>query len=289
MRRSFEQTEALSSQAGWVGEGLARLAGRIVARRPLERAVFTFVSKTLARSPKHRLYFAAYVGVGCAFVVEGLVTLAANRRLAPGGGGGDAAGPSAALLSIPLVLSFFALSGMRVVFPIPAELRANWIFRLTEGDDRQRGQCLAGVRKAMLVYAAGPLFGALLPVYALLWGWRVALVELGFGVTLSLALVELLLLGFYKIPFTCSFLPGKANITLLGVFYGFAFSTYAYSMASLEAWMLQHPVSLIFFFALAAGGLIWLVAYRNRLVEAGGAFLYEDLPEPAVRELNLND
>ena len=116
-----------------------------------------------------------------------------------------------------------------------------------------------------------------------------ALVELAFGVILSLALVELLMLRFYKMPFTCSFLPGKANITLLGVFYWFAFTTYAYSMASLEAWMLARPALVIVFFALAIPALGWLVAYRNRLLDEGIAFAYEDAPEPAVRQLNLSE
>ena len=56
---------------------------------------------------------------------------------------------------------------------------------------------------------------------------------------LSLILVELLLLNFRKIPFTCSYQPGKANITVLGVFYWFAFTTYAYTMATFERWLLQ--------------------------------------------------
>lgn len=283
VRRSFEQTDAVRAGPGRARAALGRLADRFLVPRPLERAVFYFVSKTLARSARHRLYFAAYVGVGCAFVVEGLVTLLAGRRAAPA----DSGGPGAALLSIPLVLSFFALSGMRVVFPLPADLRANWIFQLTEGHNRQ--ECLAGARKAMLVWTVGPLFLALLPVYGLVWGWRTALVELAFGVILSVALVELLMLKFHKIPFTCSFLPGKANITLLGLCYWFAFTTYAYSMASLEAWMLGHPAGLALFFGLAVPALIWLVAYRNSLLEAGVAFAYEDVPEPAVRRLNLDE
>ena len=94
---------------------------------------------------------------------------------------------------------------------------------------------------------------------------------------------------FLKIPFTCSFLPGKANITVLGVFYWFAFTTYAYTMASLEAWMLRHPLSLPFFFGLAIPALAGLVAYRNRILDEGFTFTYEDDPEPAVRRLNLND
>ena len=39
--------------------------------------------------------------------------------------------------------------------------------------------------------------------------------HLAYGVTLSLLLVELMFLGFRKIPFTCAHLPGKVNLTFL--------------------------------------------------------------------------
>jgi len=49
------------------------------------------------------------------------------------------------------------------------------------------------------------------------------------------------------------------------------------------------PPSLPFFFGLAIPALAGLVAYRNRILDEGFTFTYEDDPEPAVRSLNLND
>ena len=64
----------------------------------------------------------------------------------------------------------------------------------------------------MLALAICPVLLGLLPAHALLWGWRVAGAHLVFGLVLSALLVELLLLNFDKIPFTCTYLPGKANV-----------------------------------------------------------------------------
>lgn len=303
-RRKIEQTADEAAEPGWM-EGLAGwVADRLVARKSIEQAVFHFVGTTIARSPKQRLYLAAYVGVGFAVVTEGLVALltasphtgrgpgaalasTVGPLASPPGLASALASPNAALLSIPLVLSFFVLSGMRVVFPLPAELPANWIFQLTENERRR--ECLAGVRKSMVVWGIVPLSVLLWPVCAFFWGWRVATLELAFAATLSLILIELLLLRFFKIPFTCSYLPGKANITLLGVFYWLGFSTYAYTMASLEAWLLQHLVGWAIFYSLSLAIWAWLVRYRNQGLDAGFVLAYEDNMEPAVRALKLNE
>lgn len=168
--------------------------------------------------------------------------------------------PNQALLAIPMILLFFLLSGMRMVFTIPAELRANWVFQLTK--DESWLDCCKGARKAM-VLSAVLLLLLLFPFYAVLWGWQVALQHLIFGLMLSLILVELLLMNFRKVPFTCSYQPGKAYITVLGVFYWFAFTTYAYTMATLERWLLKDGVRWIVFISLLLVVLAGLILWRK--------------------------
>ncbi len=87
-------------------------------QNPLQRATFRFTLKTMRQSPKHRLILAAYVGTGLAIVLEEIVTLSFR------GGEQWRQARQIALLSLPLVISFFLLSGMRFVFNIPSELRA---------------------------------------------------------------------------------------------------------------------------------------------------------------------
>ncbi|HSB16810.1 MAG TPA: hypothetical protein VLE22_20330 [Bryobacteraceae bacterium] len=141
------------------------------------------------------------MGVGVALVLGG----AAVILLSASGGK-----PAPALLSVQLVLSFFVVSGMRFAFTVPAELHANWLFQAAEPSETAR--CRSGVRRAMLALAVCLVLLALLPAHALLWGWQFAGAHLAYGLVLSVLLIELLLWNFEKIPITCSYLPGKANV-----------------------------------------------------------------------------
>jgi hypothetical protein len=194
--------------------------------------------------------------------------------------------PAASLLSVPLVLSFFLLSGMRFVFTLPAELRANWVFQLSDADGRK--ECLAGVRKAMFAFGITPLLLSLFPVYVFLWGWSGAIFHSFYDAVLSLLLIEVLLFRFHKIPFTCSYLPGKANITGLWFVYGIGFATYAYSMATLEARILQDGWRMALGYLLGALAVMLVYLYRNRALSEGFNLVFEEQPEPAVRTLNLS-
>jgi hypothetical protein len=254
----------------------------LVLRKPLERAIYFFVTNSVMRSSKHRLYLAAYVGAGAALAAFGILQMLPYRE--------DLSvrsflfQPNTALLAIPLILSFFLLSGMRIVFAIPAELHANWVFQIAE--DEKRLDCWAGVRKVMIVRAM-LLLVALFPVYAVLWGWAPAVQQLVFSLVLSLILIELLLTNFRKIPFTCSYQPGKANITVRGIFYCFAFTTYAYTMATLELWLLRDDARWVGFLVLMLVVLGGIVVWRKTLPLEGSAIVYEDAPNPEIQTLGL--
>lgn len=157
---------------------------------------------------------------------------------------------------------------------------------MTENQNRQA--CLAGVRKSMFALVIVPLFAALLPFYIVMWDLERALLQTVFGVTMSWILVEVLLLNFRKIPFTCTFLPGKANITMFGVLYFLAFTTYAYTMAAVESFLLVSPFRMAIFVALAAPVLWRLIAFRNQLLGESTGFVFEDKREPAVQTLDLS-
>jgi hypothetical protein len=280
VKRSLESEEIFDVVPSRISTWLCAFADRFVVHQPLEQASFYFTGKTIFRSRKHWLYLSAYVGVGFALVLQGLMG-AMSRH------GNPAIGQqSPTLLSIPLILSFFLLSGMRFVFTLPAELKANWVFQLSEADGRK--ECLSGVRKAMFVFGVLPLFAALLPAYVFLWGWAAASFQTFFDIVLSLLLIELLLLKFHKIPFTCSFLPGKANITAYWFLYWLAFATYAYTMASIETWALHDPIRMAGLYLAGAIAVGVAYFYRNRLLDEGFTLIFEDEPEPVVRTLNLS-
>ncbi|MBM3747355.1 MAG: hypothetical protein FJW34_16335 [Acidobacteria bacterium] len=281
VRRSLEAVELAPEKSSRRTEWVSSLVNRLLVRRPTERACFHFILKTMARSRHHRLFLAGYLGVGLAYVAEAVV------RLVIQGGPGQLFQPSPVMLAVSLVLLFFVLVGMRVLFTVPAELHANWIFQLTEHRDRR--PYLAAVRKAVLAVGVAPLVAVGLLGYALLWGWAPALKHALYCLLLALLLMEGLLLGFRKIPFTCSYLPGKANLKVMWPFYWVGFSLYAVSTAGLEAWLWRTPWRFAAFVVAAAAALAVLVALRRRRVRRGLELVYEEAPEPTVRTLDLQE
>ena len=279
VKRSLESADAFSAEPSAAELIMGRLLDRFILRDCLQQASFYFIWKTLVRSRRHKLFFAAYAAAGCALVFEGLAVLVAR------GGNSWMHHPIPELLPAPLVLSFFILVGMRHVFAVPAELRANWMFRVCDRGEARR--CLAGVRKAMIVLGVIPLFALLLPLHVVLWGWRPAALHILFGTVVSLLLVEALLVNFEKFPFACSYLPGKANLKVSWPLYLFSFTTYISVMLTLEYWMLSRPVRFLWLAAVALAVLGALAVYRRRVIGHELALVYDEQPEPLVRTLNL--
>jgi hypothetical protein len=173
---------------------------------------------------------------------------------------------------------------LRAAFNFPAELGANWAFQIAGGNHAR--DCLAGVRKWIVLCGIGPLFLLLAPLELAFFAWPVALFHLAFGVTLSVLLVEIMFFGFQKIPFTCAYFPGKINLVFLGVIYVFGFSLYSGVMASLEARLIEVPIAAAAFFFGAACAALLLSRWQDR-ADAETALEYLDDGDPTVRTLGL--
>jgi hypothetical protein len=277
--RSLESADEFSTVPSAAERWVSGLLDRLVVRDRLQQAAFYFIWKTLTRSRRHKLLFAAYVAAGCALIFEGLAVLVAR------GGNSWMYRPEPELLPAPLILAFFVLCGMRHVFAVPAELRANWVFQVSDRGGGRR--CLAGVKKAMIVLGVVPLFALLLPLHVVFWGWRTTLLHMLFGTVVSLLLVDALLVSFEKFPFTCSYLPGKANLKVSWPIYLFGFTTYISVFVTLEYWMLQRPIRFVWLAAVIVLVGLALALYRWRVIGRDVALVFDDQPEPMVRTLNL--
>jgi hypothetical protein len=149
---------------------------------------------------------------------------------------------------------------MRAIFDFPAELQANWIFQVA--DAGRARELLNGVHKAMLALGVIPVLLVLLPFYLAIAGWAFTAIHLAFSLTLVLFLMEFLLLDFRKLPFTCTYLPGKANLKLRWPIYFFGFTTYAFTFTQMERWLLLNPERLFGFFLVTLLLLMSIKAYR---------------------------
>ena len=89
----------------------------LVFRTPFQRAGYRFVIKTLLRNETHALALGGFLALGAVFASQALFS-AFNGKGIP-------QFPTANVLSIPLILGYCMLLGIRFVFDIPAPLRAN--------------------------------------------------------------------------------------------------------------------------------------------------------------------
>src|SRR6185503_21201234 len=114
------------------------------------------------------------------------------------------------LLVAGLILLFFAIIGARAVFTMPIALGANWIFRVTAVHGP--AAYVAATRKALYILAAMPVWIAAAIAYFSIWAVPSASEHVIVLIIVGFLIVERSLYGFYKIPFACSYLPGKANL-----------------------------------------------------------------------------
>jgi len=151
---------SLGTHTSWI----FRLLDFWILRTPFQRAGYRFVLKTLLRNEAHALAFGVFAGMG--------MVLASQALFSAFDGQGPGSFPSAEMLSIPLILSYCLLLGIRFIFDIPASLQANWTFRLLL--DRNKHESVALARRVMLSCVLPWIFVLALPVYLYFWGWTVA-------------------------------------------------------------------------------------------------------------------
>jgi hypothetical protein len=279
--RIAEMIEGASAGTAAKGSWLSAWLDRWVLRTPFQKGCFRFVWKTLFRSESHSLVLAGIGGLGLVLASQALLSAF------EGGDSARVAMVSADGISIPLVLAFFIIVGLRMMFEIPVELRSNWIFRLML--DAEKHECEPLARKVILVSVLPWVLLISFPIYAYLGGWVVGGLHTLVVVIWSLLLTDAVLIRFRKLPFTCSFplFQQHSIVTLLGCVFGFFL--FAVVTPQLEAWAFADPVRMIAFVPLAAVG--WYVPrhIRRNPLDVEREMIFEEAPTRAVEVLQLGD
>lgn len=244
----------------------------IFLRNPVQRAVFYFFGKTIRRSTLHKMRLVTYMAVASGAVLILLTTLIGDYE--------NFSMINTTLLSIPLVLTFFLLVGMRSIVNIPVSLEANWIFRLTQRQDKKH--YFSGLKKGIFFYALIPLFAVLFVIYFFLWGGETAFYHCLYGLLVSSLLMEALFQGYHKIPFACTYLPGKAKMHVFWIVYLFSFLFYIFFLSSIEMKLLLRPSRFIIFYGIVLGLFIVLKIHQRHFYYRKYDIMYEEKPEPVM-------
>jgi hypothetical protein len=254
---------------------------RLLARTPRREAIMDFLAKTLARSRTHRLMWLVYLGAAAAVVlnsslIDGALFLRSNSW-----------NKAFQFLVIfwPLACSVVMLNGFRHVLSIPAELRANWIFQLTESQGR--AEWMSAVERFVMAYAIAPIYLILFPVAVYVWGFPVALRLTALQLLISLSIFEVQFYSWQKLPFTCSYIPGgRPLVVMVGGYIAILCAIVPILSVVIAAASRFWPLFPFYFLNF---GALWIWLRKRRRDGWGEAkLIYEDVPE-VVTDLGIKE
>ncbi|HEV2710375.1 MAG TPA: hypothetical protein VGU67_09200 [Edaphobacter sp.] len=268
MKKTVEEPDLAPGRGGW------HWAPRFGSS--LQTAIVLFSFRSLTRSKHHRVVFAFYLSL-----VFALALYCMKEALA-------AAAPRP-LTSDFLMYSFWmmclAVAGLRGVFSLPISLGANWVLRMTQLSPS--ASYIAAARRSMLLFAVLPVW---LCVALLSICFRPSLESAAHLVVLALVgsiLADIGLIGTSKIPFACSYLPGKSNVQYM--FWGFLMIVVplTVSFAKYEQNALHHPLQYLWLLGILLAVAVGLWAF-NRYRAQSAVLSFEEVSPETVTTLGLS-
>ncbi len=256
-----------------------RILDRTILTSAFQRAGYRFVINTLLRSEHHGLVLGGFFGLGIVTASQFLFAAFSGKNVEAG------SLPSAEVLAVPLILSYCIILGVRFVFDIPTEIRANWVFRLSL--DKAGHECVPLARKVILTFVFPWMFAIAFPLYGFLWGWRAGLLQTGVVTLWSVLLAEILLLRFRKVPFTCSYPPFRDSAVVLVLAYVLGFFAFVILTSNLELWALQDPVLIVWLIVIALVAGYVLFRFQQQIVDVEKDLIFEENPPIAFELLDL--
>ena len=247
---------------------------------PLTQAIILFSLRTSLRSRRHRMILGFYLGLGVSCAVG-----YANRFLG-GFHSVDRTTISVSFILVTIVTTILTVFSLRVVAALPISLSANWIIRTTQVRPARDYQ--KAIRISWLALGLAPALLLMAGVLVAAYPWAPALAHFLLMLTLGVLLVELCLFTFPKVPFSSSYLSGKAQIDF--VFWASVMLIFRLLAdgAGIESRMLHHVRSfagVVLVVAIAAIVARYLNESRG---SATDDLLFEDEDSSKLTSLNLN-
>ena len=279
-----------SASSGWLSRrreatskaasGSARRSRRAMRSTTGFRAVHRFTTATFARSPLHQGVVLGLSACGLAIALKRLAGSHLIDRIV-------ADEPaSSTLIDIAIGMPFFVMFvcgiSIRAALALPMTHRANWIFRLTESDPRRREQMRA-VNHLVTSYVVGFPVAASVPVLWLALGTASAITAAVIITLVGLVFVHGVLLDWRRIPFTCSYLPGKrlAAYTVVLGFAAFALFT-SFGALLVHLSMIKPSISLVIATILFASA--WMLRRRRFAMWQETPLIFDDdLPDQPLQ------
>jgi hypothetical protein len=222
---------------------IARAAARLSIRSAPVRGIFLFAAASLMRSRRHALVLATYLGLAIAVSIVKLISAGYSTQ------GLVLDSPSASLLTVPMVVVFFAIVALRSAFAIPTDVDANWPFRLAPPTARQ---AVGVTRRLLLALGVVPTVVAWLAASAIVWTPLDALESSLFVLVSGVALTEIAIANWTKVPFATAHEPAAATMRSKWPLYVFAVHVWGFILPEGQLVALRSPTSALWYVGVAS-------------------------------------
>lgn len=217
----------------WAAKPINRMFHATVLRLPVRRAVYHFISQTLPRVQRYRIYLVMYGGVGVSLVIATILRLHVRH-----GDIGILFSPDGLQAAIPIV-AFWTVAGLRTAFVSPVDQRGNWIFRIIRG--RPGLDQLSAAKIWVLLWSAALTLAAVIALHMLapatLESSRTVGDQLFVAIGLCLLLTDAFFLRVKTIPFTRHFAPARTGLVFGVVLYFGLFPALVWITLGCELWI----------------------------------------------------
>lgn len=230
VRRVIALVHGTSSRRrrNWLLTPFNRLLHATILRAPLRRGVFHFITQTILRVPRYRIYLVLYCGVGISLVIAAILRLDVKQ------GHLEASFSADGMRASIGILAFWVVAGLRSTFVSPGNQQGGWIFRTIHGrppvyaaarHQLQAATVWALVTSSVVTLSAIAAFQLIAPEELRTWNSLAAQVVTGLG--LCILLTDAFFVNVTNIPFTGERPAQESNLafTVLRYYSTFPFVT----------------------------------------------------------------
>lgn len=245
-------------------------------------AGLAFVRATISRSRLSLLVLAGMSAVGIGLVVDTMLTTTVGR---PGWIELPSREVTYRAIAPSLMMVLAALVGLRATFLLPVMREANWVFRSIDARSTRIG-LLASVEWSFAIGAVGVPMLIGLPVQLATLGLSRTALSAPLVLLVALVMMELVLRRWRRVPFTCSYIPGKEHLAKVLLIASFAYAVFVYLAGHVIAGAVLRPPQMLMIAGLL---LVTYTTLRQRRLAAQEpmSLEFEDEMPDVIRSLGL--
>lgn len=201
--RQLVEGSSLHRARKWTFGALSRIFHATIVRIPEQRAIFHYITQTLFRVPRYRIYLVLYGGVGLSIVIASVLRFSiADEQI-------HMVVSTDGLRASVGIVAFWAITGLHLAFLSPGNHQGSWIFHHVHGRPPEIGAALKQLSAAKiwaLLFVAILTGGAFLMTCAIapqdFQPWRVVTAQILVALGFCLLLTDLFFLHVTTVAFT---------------------------------------------------------------------------------------